>query len=192
MKQGVRALGVAASDGESAATLAGAVVRVDRVVDGARFETCTVGGTDATSAVEDIFDELSREDVQFLLCAGIAPAWFNVLDLRAIHEHVERPVVSVSFESSPGLENAIREQFEGDERDRRLAVYERQPPRHRVTVGDDDLWVRAVGCDADRAREVVRAYTPSGGGRPEPLRVARLLARAGRSYKVDADGGAES
>lgn len=192
MKRGVRALGVAASDGESVATLAGVVVRADRVVDGARLETCTVGGTDATSCVETIFDELGREDVQFVLCAGIAPAWFNVLDLRAIHEHVERPVLSVSFESSSGLAGAIREQFDGDERDRRLAVYERQPPRHRVTVDDDELWVRAVGCDTDRAREVVRAYTPDGVGRPEPVRVARLVARAGRSDTQDTDDGAES
>ncbi|MFB6177945.1 MAG: DUF99 family protein [Halobaculum sp.] len=184
MKQGVRALGVAASDGESTATLAGVVVRADRVVDGACFETCTVGGTDATDSVRSIFDDLGRDDVQFLVCAGIAPAWFNVLDLHAIHDHVERPVLSVSFESSPGLADAIREQFAGAERDRRVAIYERQPPRHRVTVGDDDVWVRAVGCDAERAREVVRAFTPSGSGRPEPVRVARTMARAGRTFRA--------
>jgi hypothetical protein len=198
VKSGVRALGIAASDGESTATLAGAVVRADRVVDGFRFGTCTVGGLDSTRTICSLFDELGRADVQYLLCAGIAPAWFNVLDLHAIHEHVERPVLSVSFEASPGLDGALRDHFEGEELARRLDVYERQPPRVRVGVGaenetggdeasgtggGDDLWVRAVGCDEATAREVVRAYRPEGSGRPEPLRVARLVARASREQR---------
>jgi endonuclease V-like protein UPF0215 family len=183
VKTGTRALGIAASDGSDRATLAGVVVRADRVVDGVAFASCTVGGTDATDTVVSLFDRLGREDVQYLLCAGVAPAWFNLLDLPAIHDAVDRPTLSVSFEASLGLAPALREQFSGDDRDDRLAVYERQPPRHPLTVGDDDLWVRAAGCDPETAREVVRAYTPEGSGRPEPLRVARQAARAGRAYR---------
>ncbi|PSQ09470.1 DUF99 domain-containing protein, partial [Halobacteriales archaeon QS_7_68_65] len=53
MKAGVRALGVAESSRPDAtrSTLAGAVVRADRVVDGFAFGSCTVGGTDATETV---------------------------------------------------------------------------------------------------------------------------------------------
>jgi endonuclease V-like protein UPF0215 family len=184
-------LGVAVSDGESTATLAGAVVRADRVVDGLAYESCTVGGTDATAAVETVLSTLAREDLQYLLCAGIAPAWFNLFDLDAIHDAFGDPVVSVSFESSVGLEPALREQFDDAALDRRLAVYERQPPRERVTVGDDTVWVRAVGCDPDRVGEIVRAFTPDGSGRPEPLRIARLAARAGRRYRTESSASSE-
>ena len=38
---------------------------------------------------------------------------------------------------------------------------------------------------ADAAADVVAAFTPEGSGRPEPLRVARLAARAGREQWVD-------
>lgn len=161
-------------------TLAGAVVRANRVVDGFVFGTCTVGSTDATDTVVSMVDRLDRPDVRHLLLAGIAPAWFNLFDLPDIHERVDRPVLSVSFEESPGLEPALREAFSGHALDDRLAVYRRQPDRHRVTVDDETVFVRAVGLDAETAADVVRGFTPEG-GRPEPLRVARLAARAADS-----------
>ena len=177
MKAGVRALGIAESFRGDESTLAGTVVRASRVTDGFVFGSCTVGGTDATDAVRSLLDRLDREDVRYVLLAGIAPAWFNLLDLPAIRESVDRPVLSVTFEESPGLERALREAFEGDALDERLAVYRRQPERRRLTVNGERVFVRAVGCDGSEATDVVRAFTPEG-GRPEPLRVARLAARA--------------
>ncbi|MFC7136252.1 DUF99 family protein [Halobaculum litoreum] len=204
MTPGTRALGVAvsASDGAGApehATVAGAVVRRDRAVDGLSFSTCTVGGTDATDAVVDCWRRLDREDVRYLLVAGVAPAWFNVVDLAAVRAAVGRPVLAVSFEASAGLEPHLREHFAGEALDRRLAAYRSLPDRLPVRLddaadadatdgaGDDepDLWVRAVGVDGAEARRLVRAHTPAGRRRPEPLRVAKVAARAGRSYLDD-------
>lgn len=177
MKPGSRALGVAESYRRDRSTLAGAVVRADRVVDGFVFGSCTVGGTDATDAVVSLHRRLDRADVQQLLVAGIAPAWFNVLDLHRIHDATGLPVLSVTFEESDGLISAIREAFEGEARHRRLATYRAQPERQSVSVGHETLFVRSVGMDPDRAADVVRGFTPEG-GRPEPVRVARLAARA--------------
>ncbi len=178
-----RALGVAESytAGERS-TVAGAVVRTDRALDGLAFSSITVGGTDATGRIRSLYESLGREDVRYLLVAGIAPAWFNLLDLPALHEGTERPVLSVSFEASPGLAPALREQFSGDALDDRLATYDRQPPRSPVAVNGETVYVRAVGVGDDEAADVVRAFTPEG-GRPEPLRVARLAARAGDDYR---------
>jgi len=177
VKAGVRALGVAESFSDGQSTLAGAVVRASRVVDGFGFATCTVGGTDATDAICTLFESLGREDVRYVLVAGIAPAWFNVLDLHAIHECVDRPVISVTFEASEGLEPALREAFDGDALATRLDVYRRQPARRELAVDDETVFVRNVGIADDEANDVVRAFTPEG-GRPEPVRVARLAARA--------------
>ncbi|WP_336021612.1 DUF99 family protein [Halobellus salinisoli] len=192
MKPGTRALGIAESTDERSGrcVLCGAVVRADRVVDGVAFATATVGGLDATDAVRTLFDRLGREDVQYLLISGVAPAWFNLLDLDRIAEATERPVLSVSFEESPGLEPALREQFDGDALDARLAVYERLPPRRRLRVNDETVFVRSLGVGdaSEETARVVRAYTPAG-GRPEPLRVARLAARAARQWR---SGGLDS
>ena len=188
MKRGVRALGVAESYSGDRSTLGGAVVRGSRVVDGVAFATCAVGGTDATAAVCRLFDRLGREDIRYVLLAGIAPAWFNFFDLSRIHERVDRPVLSVTFESSPGLEGALREAFEGDALDERLAIYRRQPDRRAVDVNDETVFVRSVDLDDGAAAEVVRAFTPEG-GRPEPLRVARLAARGADEAFGDSDAG---
>lgn len=184
MKSGARALGLAFSDGAERSTLAGALVRADGALSGLAFASCAVGGTDATDAVLRCFDELDREDVRLVLLAGVAPAWFNVVDLRRVHDAVDRPVLSVSFEASEGLEPALRDHFSGDALDERLAVYDRQPPRTRVDAGGTDLRVRAVGATETEARDALRTLTPADAARPEPLRVAGVAAAAGRAYRA--------
>jgi endonuclease V-like protein UPF0215 family len=182
VKPGVRTLGIAESYRRDSSTFAGVVVRANRVVDGFVFASCTVGGTDATATVRSLFDRLDRPDVRYLFVAGIAPAWFNVLDLREIHEAVDRPVLSVTFEESPGLASAIREAFDGEAREQRLDTYRAQPDRRRVAVADGEVFVRSVGLEPDAAADVVRAFTPEG-ERPEPVRVARQAARAADQYR---------
>lgn len=181
-KPGARTLGVAESYQGERSTLAGAVVRADRAFDGLVFGECAVGGSDATASVEGMWEALDREDVQYVLLAGIAPAWFNLFDLPRLHRSLGVPVLSVSFEASPGLEDALREQFSGDALRERLDTYREQPARTEMAVNGERVFVRASGVNGERVSEIVRAYTPEG-GRPEPLRVARLAARAGEEYR---------
>jgi endonuclease V-like protein UPF0215 family len=192
MKDGVRALGVAESyRGECGDSyLAGAVVRADSVAEGFRFTTITVGGTDSTEKLVELYDSFGREDVRFALVSGIAPAWYNIVDIGAVHEEVDVPVVSVTYEEGAGnrsdeegdedgLRDALRREFGGDELDERLALYDALPPRRRVSVDGKGvrgaLYVRSVGVSDERADEWVRGFTHD--GRPEPARVARLAAR---------------
>ncbi|MFA9516829.1 DUF99 family protein [Halopenitus sp. H-Gu1] len=195
MKPGSRSLGIAFSDGPERSRIGGALVRVNGRVDDLVGGSCDVGGTDATAAVIDIFETLDREDVRRLVIAGIAPAWFNLVDLRTVHRAVDRPVLSVSFEASPGLEPAIREAFDGDERRDRLAIYRSLPDRHRVGIGGSgvdgdsiedettsDLFVRSAGIEPERADEIVRALRINDAQRPEPVRVAKRTARAFRRF----------
>lgn len=182
MKSGTRALGVADSTGEKQGTLAGCVVRADSVVDGMAFGPITVGSVDATAGIIQIIEELDRDDIQYLLIAGIAPAWFNVIDLEAINRTTELPALSISFEGSEGLSESISDAFDGRERERRLAIYEKLPARHRVDIPDGEVFVRSVGIEPEEATEVVEGFTPAG-GRPEPLRVAKIAARAAESYR---------
>ncbi len=183
MRSGSRTLGIAFSDGERASRLAGAVVRTDGTLDGLGFDACTVGGTDATDAVIRCFESLGREDVQRVCCAGVAPAWFNLIDLDRIHGATDRPVLAVSYEESPGLEPALRAAFESDALQTRLATYRRLPPRREVDRADDaePLFVRAVGIDDDAAGTVVARLVREGFRRPEPVRIASIAASAHRA-----------
>lgn len=177
MKPGVRALGVAESYRNRRSTLAGAVTRANRVADGFAYQTCTVGGLDATDSIIELFSELGREDVRYVFVAGIALAWYNVVDLQEVQTRIDRPMISVTFEESPGLTGALEAEFDGEALNQRTGILDRQPPRERMSANEQTVFVRSVGIDSSEARDVVRAFTPEG-GRPEPLRVARLAARA--------------
>ena len=211
VKPGTRAVGIAESTTDGRCVLCGAVVRADRAVDGVGFASATVGACDATDAVLQLLDRLDRDDIRYLLVSGVAPAWFNILDLDRIAAVAGRPVLSISYEASPGLAPAIEREFEGAARKERLAAYDRLPPRRRVEVNGEALFVRSVGLGgADGSDEsatpdglstpaapddvstpaapepvahIVRAYTPTG-GRPEPVRVARLAARGAQTWRA--------
>jgi endonuclease V-like protein UPF0215 family len=184
VKPGARALGVAESYTDDESTLGGAVVRATGTVESFAFATCTVGGADATEAVLHLWNRLDREDVRYLLVAGIAPAWFNILDLHRLAEGTGRPAISVSFEASSGLEAPIRDAFDGPAAERRLETYRAQPARHEVALDGDVVFLRAAGVEPDRAAALVRHFTDDG-PRPEPLRVAREAARAVDAFRRD-------
>jgi len=187
VKPGRRALGVAESyrgtDDGATSTLAGAVVRADRAVEDFVFGTCTVGGTDATDAIVDCWRRLDRPDVRYVFVAGVAPAWYNLVDLEAVADAVDRPVIAVAFEASDGLADAIETAFDPPERDRRLETYRALPARRRLAAGDADLFVRNVGIGDEEADRVVEAFTR--GRRPEPLRVAKRAARRVDAFRRD-------
>lgn len=188
---GSRAVGIAASDGPEYSQLCGAVVRADRVVEDFVFGRCTTGGSDATVACRELLARLERPDARWILLAGVAPAWFNLIDLAELHTAADRPVIAVSFEASDGLETPIREQFSGKALQRRLATYRELPPRKPVPIDDTELWLRAVGVDTAEAIDILRAFVPEAGARPEPLRVAQRAARAGRRQAERFDWDAE-
>ena len=189
MKPGVRALGVAESYGARTddgrpdrSTLAGVVCRADGTVDGFAFGSCTVGGLDSTEAAIDLHERLDREDVQYVLVAGVALAWYNLLDLTAVHEATDLPVIAVTFEDSDGLEPALADAFDGVALDRRLDRYRALPPRTEYGTDQGSLFLRSVGVDDP---DVVIDHFSRAGRRPEPVRVARQAARAADRWQRD-------
>lgn len=184
MKPGRRILGITESYRTDHSTLAGAVVRLDRSLDGAAFGRCTVGGTDVTNAILELYRRLDREDITYVMISGIALAWFNIVDLERIAAAVDRPTLSVTYEAGKPLEGSLAAHFDGDSLRQRRATLGRQPERRSVVVNDERVFVRSAGLDRDEADGLLRRATPAG-GRPEPLRVARLLARAADTWAVE-------
>ncbi|MEN6517735.1 MAG: DUF99 family protein [Methanospirillum sp.] len=179
-KPGLRVLGIAESyrgrhDEGAVSHLAGVVMRRDLRIDGFGTAEATVGGTDATEAVVRLVETVGRDDVRTVMLSGAVIAWFNVIDGAAVAEATGRAVVSVTYEASPGLEEAIRRHFPGDEA--RLAAYSRLGERAPVALSTGaTAYVRSFGLDLSDAAALVDAFTLDGGV-PEPLRAARLIAR---------------
>lgn len=179
-KPGLRVLGVAESFVRSRPTsvLAGIVMRADLRVDGIAFARATVGGSDATEAVLEIYEGLDRSDVNALILSGVAVSWFNIIDIGEIFEKTKKPLVCLTYEDSPGLEGYIREYFPEDAAGEKLRAYSRLGERETVRLRTGyDVYVRVLGASKDEARILLNKFTMDGRV-PEPVRVARLAARA--------------
>lgn len=177
MKAGARVLGIAESYTGEESTLAGVLMTGDGRVDDFCFGSCTVGGLDITESIRDLIVRLDREDTRVILVAGVALAWYNIVELDELSKAVVPPVISVSFEASEGLEDAIEKAFAGEQRDVRLDRYRALPPREEIQVAGRTLFVRSPDVSTQRATEIVRTFMHEGTDRPEPLRVANLAAR---------------
>ncbi len=179
MKRGVRALGVAESFRKRGkrSVLAGVVLRSDGPVDGVALDSVTVGGMDATQGVLRLFGTLRRDDIQAVFLGGCVISWFNIVDLERVHRETGLPLLWVPYEESPGLEHHLRHLIPGDG-EGRVALYRRLGTREkfRLRTGHD-VFVRVLGLARREAQEWLDRFTRHGKV-PEPVRVARLVARA--------------
>jgi hypothetical protein len=177
-KRGVRVLGMAESflSMRPSSRLAGVVMRKDLRIDGFGFARISVGGDDATEGILKIFRGLERSDVNALLLNGSVISWFNIVDLDLVSEETGLPVISLTYEESEGLEGYIREYFPHPQE--KIDMYRKLGPREpfRLKTGFD-VYARFLGATAEETRGLLNSFTLDGKV-PEPLRVARLLARS--------------
>lgn len=176
-KKGLRALGIAESyAGRTYSVLAGVVMRKDLRIDGFTSGRVTVGGMDATDTILQMIRDLDRRDVNVILLSGCVIAWFNVIDVQRIAEESKIPVICVTYEESDGLLDDLRHHFPADEG--RIAAYVRLGERTPVDLGGGrTIYLRSAGIRYPDAARFCSDFTLEG-KIPEPLRVARLLARA--------------
>jgi len=175
-KKGLRALGISESyAGRTRSTLAGVVMRKDLRIDGFCSGHVTVGGMDSTETILAMIRGLDRRDINIVLLSGCVIAWFNVIDVQRIADESGIPVICVTYEESDGLLDDLRYHFPGD--DERLQAYTRLGERMPLDLGDNrTIYLRVAGIGYSDAARFCRDFTFEG-KIPEPLRVARLLAR---------------
>jgi endonuclease V-like protein UPF0215 family len=185
-KKGLRVLGIAESfSGREYSTLCGLVMRKDRIIDGAVFDKIAVGGMDATDAVLRMIDRLGRHDINCIMISGCVIAWFNIIDPQRILDHTGLPVIAVTYEASMGIEEDIAHHFPGDSE--RIEAYRRLGGRSEISLHTGHtIYIRGWGIDEDKAARLCNDFTASG-KIPEPLRVARLMARAMMQCGEDPD-----
>jgi endonuclease V-like protein UPF0215 family len=184
-KPALRVLGIAESflRTRSTSILAGVVMRADLRVDGLAYARASVGGDDATQAVLSLYRQLDRADVNALFLSGAALSWFNIVDLEEVFIKVQRPLICLTYEESAGLEKYIREYFpQPEEKLRRYrSLGERQSVRLRTGY---EVYLRALGASPEEARVLLNKFTRDGRV-PEPVRLARLAARAAQRVAGD-------
>ncbi|MDA4117950.1 MAG: DUF99 family protein [Thaumarchaeota archaeon] len=174
----IRAFGVAESfrPRDKKSVLAGVVMRTDLVVDGFVFGAATLGGDDATSSVLRMFRKLRRADINLILLSGCIISRYNIIDVDEVARLSGLPVVCLTYNESSGIERAIKAHFEHAEQ--RIERYRKLGGRTPIVLHTGHrAYLRSAQISDTDARLVIDAFTLQGVV-PEPIRLARLLARS--------------
>ncbi|MBI3841185.1 MAG: DUF99 family protein [Thaumarchaeota archaeon] len=175
----MRALGVAESfrQGQRTSTLAGVVMRGDLVVDGLVLGRTSVGGDDATTSIASLHRRLGRNDVNVLVVSGAILSLYNIVDVDELSRRTRLPVICLTYKETSGIEDSIRRHFPG-KAGAKLAAYRALGGRKRVKLATGKtVYARSSGLGQAETKGVLDIFTLQG-SLPEPVRVARLLARA--------------
>jgi len=140
----------------------------------------TVDGLDATEILAKLLNNWAFDAV-FL--SGVSFAGFNLIDADAIYKKFRRPVIVVSGDKPDNIavKKALQTHFTDWEARWRIIrklgrIYSAAP-----VVAEPPLYFEAVGLSARSAKLMIRALAVSS-RLPEPIRVARLIARGLTRY----------
>jgi uncharacterized protein len=179
-KKAIRALGVAESfrKNQRTSTLAGVVMRSDLVVDGFAASTLRVGGSDATDSVIELYGDLRRNDVNSILISGSVLSLYNVLDIDTICTELKLPVLAISFkQSTSDLAANIRNRFPKKAAEKKIQLLEKLGTADKIKLRTGyEVFVRTAGIKENESTKLLDKFTLQG-SIPEPIRVARLLAK---------------
>jgi len=134
----------------------------------------TVDGLDATQKLSEI---LSKWEFAVALLAGISFAGFNVIDPTVIYEKFGKPIIVISKTrpDNKAVKSALQRHFEDWKI--RWGVFEKLDSVRKISVlAGKPVYVEIVGIGVRLAANIVRALSFYGRV-PEPIRVARLIAR---------------
>ncbi|MEM2143450.1 MAG: DUF99 family protein, partial [Candidatus Thorarchaeota archaeon] len=155
--------------------VAGVVMRSDLRIDGVGFCRPRVGGMDITDELLQMSGRLNRPDVRAWMLGGSIVSWFNVVDLNRLHAESGMPVICVSYSSSDGVDDYLREYFPTDWH-QRAEIIRRNGERILVPIRTGhSVYLNVVGMDRDTARHVINMFVIEG-RIPEPIRLARQFA----------------
>ncbi len=179
-KKGIRSLGIAESFRKEIggkAVLAGVVMRSDLLIDGVTVTTCTVGGLDSTDKLITMWQSIQREDINVIILSGSVISWFNVVDLKRLQQAVNTPLICISYRESDGLDKVFQKYFPEDWM-KRLEIHRSNGERQVVTLKTGyKLYIRNVGIELEIAKQLLDKFTLEG-RYPEPVRIAKLVARS--------------
>lgn len=178
-KKGLRALAVAESFRISCkhAILAGVVMRRDLIIDGIGISKSTIRGDDSTQSIISIWRNMNRNDINCIFLGGIIISMFNIVDGNEVHRSTGIPVIALTYNDSKGVAHNFRRVFP-DNWQSKLEQYENIGKRQLIVLQTGKaIFVRHWGLTLSDSINLLNYFTLQGSV-PEPIRIAKLVARA--------------
>jgi len=144
-------------------------------IEAVQMRTITVDGTDATARLLEMLNEFTYDAI---LLGGISFAGFNLIDPNKVYAVVNKPVVVVSKERPDNIavKRALVCHFE--DWATRWEIIEKLGVIHEVSSmpGEAPIYIEVIGAEVSWAQKLIRNLSYHC-RIPEPVRVARLIAR---------------
>lgn len=179
LKPAGRLLGIAESGimGASQSILGGIVLRRDLIIDGVIWDYVTIRGTDSTDTILQMIEQLGRTDINGIMLHGTIIAGYNIIDMVHLHQATKLPIISVTKEPQEDLKTHLQSTFPSDCESRWQTALQNGEIRSIELSSNSRIYVQTKGCEFTLVKKVVKHFTHFG-SIPEPIRVARLFARA--------------
>ncbi|CAD6515073.1 conserved hypothetical protein [metagenome] len=178
-KKGLRCLAIAESFKQNSerSILSGLVMRKDFVIDGVVFGSATLKGNDATDQILQMYYDLNRSDINYLLLSGLIVSMYNVIDIKKLFSSLKIPIIGIAYRESCGIENAIKQHFPKSF-ETKINEYKKLGKREKITLHTHhNLFVRYEGCVISEVHHLLNDLTLHGSV-PEPIRISQLIANA--------------
>ena len=144
-------------------------------IENIKITEITVDGLDAT---EKLTEALNEWEFAAVMLAGVSFAGFNIIDPTVIQQEFEKPVIIITRTKPDNktVHRALQRHFKDWKI--RWHMFEHVGSFHKVaTLADEPpIYVNTIGIPIKWACNLIRALAVCGRV-PEPLRVARLIAR---------------
>ncbi|MCS7113622.1 MAG: DUF99 family protein [Candidatus Bathyarchaeota archaeon] len=151
------------------------------VMDGFRisdilFSYIIVDGLDSTDRMLELGLKIGGS-FDVILLHGAPYGGFNIVDIEKLYSKLRSPIISVisSEPDEDAVLEALRKHF--DDWIIRSSLLEKFKPIVPIDLKGFTIYISCYGIDLDRAVDILRELTVIG-KLPEPLRVARLIARS--------------
>jgi uncharacterized protein len=178
-KKGLRTLAVAESFRISCkyAILAGVVMRRDLIIDGIGISKSTIKGDDSTQNIITMWRNMNRTDINCIFLGGIIISMFNIVDGNEVYRSTGTPVISLTYNDSKGVAHNFRRVFPNSWQSK-LEQYQKIGNRQRIVLQTGKtVFIRHWGLTLSDSIILLNYFTLQGSV-PEPIRIAKLVARA--------------
>jgi hypothetical protein len=157
------------------------------LVDGVVLGRALVGGDDATEQIISMFRKLDRNDVNCIMINGLIISLYNIVAGEKILEKTGIPVIGVTYQDSPGIESRFFDNFTKSEAEKRVEAYRKLGKREHIILKTGmTIYVRSWGISPTKTLHILNSFIIQG-KIPEPLRIARIVSRAARTFPVELD-----
>jgi len=181
IKKGVKILGIACSSfnrlEDKFVPIYGVVYRGASLFEGVLKTSIEVDGEDATEKIQTMIEQSKHnKQLNLIMTRGITIAGFNYIDIKKLYEKTGLPVISV-VDRKPNFEkirSAIKNVVNWEER---YKVITNSSLIREIQSSEEPVFIQSIGFKEEEIATFLKKVTVVG-RIPEPIRVARLIARA--------------